>query len=164
MRMSKDIRAYAVKQDVVDYNAENLMMLQAQLINKDYVGKVMVEKVSKDSGGYAAGKYYIPGVAMQFGEHPEEAGHRILTEELEVKDRDINLVGSQSHYDEEKARWYVLFLFETNKPLSDEEMKNPCEGIDELLYLDLDEANMENSTQGLKDIREAMKIPGKTYI
>ena len=54
--MSKDIRAYAVKQDVVDYDAENLVMLQAQLINKDYVGKVMVEKVSKDAGGYAAGK------------------------------------------------------------------------------------------------------------
>ena len=50
MCMSKDVRAYAVKQDVVDYNAENLMMLQAQLINKDYVGKVMVEKVSKDAG------------------------------------------------------------------------------------------------------------------
>ena len=29
-------------------------MLQAQLINRDYVGKVMVEKVSKDAGGYAA--------------------------------------------------------------------------------------------------------------
>ena len=43
-------------------------------------------------------------------------------------------------------------------------MNNPCEGIDELLYLDLEIANSENSTQGLKDIREAMKIPGKTYI
>ena len=49
--MSKDIRAYAVKQDTVDYGAENLVMLQAQLINRDYVGKVMVEKVSKDTGG-----------------------------------------------------------------------------------------------------------------
>ena len=90
--MSKDIRAYAVKQDVVDYNAENLVMLQAQLINKDYVGKVMVEKVSKDAGGYAAGKYYIPGVALNFGEHPVEAGHRILTEELEVEDREIKYI------------------------------------------------------------------------
>ena len=49
----------------------------------------MVEKVSKDAGGYAAGKYYIPGVALKFGEHPVEAGHRILTEELEVEDREI---------------------------------------------------------------------------
>ena len=65
--MSKDIRAYAVKQDTVDYGAENLVMLQAQLINRDYVGKVMVEKVSNDTGGYAAGKYYIPGVALNFG-------------------------------------------------------------------------------------------------
>ena len=161
---NENILAYAVKQKEIDYNAKDLVLLQAQLINKNENGHIMVEKVSKDADSYAAGKYYIPGVAMQFGEHPEEAGHRILTEELEVKDRDINLIGSQSHYDEEKARWYVLFLFETNKPLSDEEMKNPCKGIDELLYLNLEEANMENSTQGLKDIREAMKIPGKTYI
>mgnify|MGYP001363193204 CR=1 FL=1 len=86
--MTEEIRAYAVKQDVVDYDAENLVMLQAQLINKDYVGRVMVEKVSKDAQSYAAGKHYIPGVAMKFGEHPVEAGHRILTEELEVEDRD----------------------------------------------------------------------------
>ena len=155
--------AYAVKQNEIDYNAKNLILLQAQLINKNENGHVMVEKVSKDADSYAAGKYYIPGVAMEFGEHPEEAGHRILTEELEIKDRDINSVGSQSHYDEEKDRWYILFLFETNEPLTEEEMKNPCEGIDELLYLDLETANSENSTQGLKDIREAMKIPGKTY-
>ena len=43
-------------------------------------------------------------------------------------------------------------------------MKNTCEDIDELVYIDLEIANSENSTQGLKDIREAMKIPGKTYI
>ena len=107
--------AYAVKQNEIDYNANNLVLLQAQLINKNENGHVMVEKVSKDADSYAAGKYYIPGVAMEFGEHPEEAGHRILTEELEVDDRDINLIGSQSHYDEEKSRWYVLFLFETNE-------------------------------------------------
>ena len=160
----ENILAYAVKQKEIDYNAEDLVLLQAQLINKNENGLVMVEKVSKDADSYAAGKYYIPGVAMHFGEHPEEAGHRILTEELEVDDRDITLIGSQSHYDEEKSRWYVLFLFETNEPLTSEEMKNPSDGIDELLYLDLEEGNTENSTQGLKDIREAMKIPGKTYI
>ena len=160
----ENILAYAVKQKEIDYNAEDLVLLQAQLINKNENGLIMVEKESKDADSYAAGKYYIPGVAMHFGEHPEEAGLRILTEELEVDDRDITLIGSQSHYDEEKSRWYVLFLFETNEPLTSEEMNNPCEGIDEFLYLDLEEGNTENSTQGLKDIREAMKIPGKTYI
>ena len=43
-------------------------------------------------------------------------------------------------------------------------MDNPCEVIDELLYLNLEDATEENSTQGLRDIREAMKVPGKTYI
>ena len=161
---NENMLAYAVKQKEIDYNATDLVLLQAQLINKDGNNCIMVEKVAKDADSYAAGKYYIPGVAMHFGEHPEEAGHRILTEELEINDREITLIGSQSHYDEEKERWYVLFLFETDEALTQEEMNNPCEGIDELLYLDLETADPENSTQGLKDIREAMKISGKTYI
>ena len=162
--MDEEIRAYAVKQDVVNYDAENLVMLQAQLVNRDYVGRVMVEKVSKDSQSYAAGKYYIPGVAMKFGEHPVEAGHRILTEELEVEDREIRYVSTQSHWNDEKKHWYVLFIFETVYPLTEEEMKNTCDGIDELVYFDLEDATIENSTQGLIDIREAMRNPGKTYI
>ena len=162
--MDEEIRAYAVKQDVVNYDAENLVMLQAQLVNRDYVGRVMVEKVSKDSQSYAAGKHYIPGVAMKFGEHPVEAGHRILTEELEVEDREIRYVSTQSHWNDEKKHWYVLFIFETVDPVTEEEMKNTCDGIDELVYFDLEDATIENSTQGLIDIREAMRNPGKTYI
>ena len=118
--MTEEVRAYAVKQDIVDYDAENLVMLQAQLINKDYVGRVMVEKVSKDAQSYAAGKHYIPGVAMKFGEHPVEAGHRILTEELEVEDREIRYVSTQSHWNDERKHWYVLFIFETVDPLTEE--------------------------------------------
>ena len=162
--MSENIKAYAVKQNTINYDEENLVMLQAQLVNKDYVGRIMVEKVSKDAGSYAAGKYYIPGVAVNFGEHPVEAGHRILTEELEVQDREIKYVSTQSHWNDERKHWYVLFIFETVEPLTEEEMKNTCEGIDELLYLDLEDATTENATQGLIDIREAMRNPSKTYI
>ena len=162
--MSENIKAYAVKQDTINYDDENLVMLQAQLINKDYVGKVMVEKVSKDAESYAAGKYYIPGVAVNFGEHPVEAGHRILTEELEVKDREIEYLSTQSHWNDERKHWYVLFIFKTVEPLTEEEMKNTCEGIDELVYIDLEDATAENATQGLIDIREAMRNPSKTYI
>jgi len=162
--MSENIKAYAVKQNTINYDEENLVMLQAQLINKDYVGKVMVEKVSKDTGGYAAGKYYIPGVAVNFGEHPVEAGHRILTEELEVQDREIKYLSTQSHWNDERKHWYVLFIFETVEPFTEDEMKNTCEGIDELLYIDLEDATTENATQGLIDIREAMRNPSKTYI
>tara|TARA_Y100001970_G_scaffold155885_1_gene190852 strand:+ start:1481 stop:1969 length:489 start_codon:yes stop_codon:yes gene_type:complete len=162
--MSENIKAYAVKQNTINYEDENLVMLQAQLINKDYVGKVMVEKVSKDADSYAAGKYYIPGVAVNFGEHPVEAGHRILTEELEVKDREIRYVSTQSHWNDERKHWYVLFIFETVEPLTEDEMKNTCDGIDELLYIDLEDATTDNATQGLIDIREAMRNPSKTYI
>ena len=157
-------KAYAIKQKEIDYNERDLLMVQAQLVNRNSEGHVLVEKVSKDAGTYSAGKYYIPGVAMKFGEHPEEAGHRVLTEELEISDREINLVGTQSHWNDEKNHWYLLYLFETVEPISQEEMDNPCEGIDELLYLNLEDATGENSTQGLRDISEAMKLPGKTYI
>ena len=161
---SENHKAYAIKQKEIDYNERDLLMVQAQLINRNSEGHTLVEKVSKDAGTYSAGKYYIPGVAMKFGEHPEEAGHRVLTEELEIADREIKLVGTQSHWNDEKNHWYLLYLFETVEPISQEEMDNPCEGIDELLYLNLEDATGENSTQGLRDIREAMKIPGKTYI
>ena len=161
---NENILAYAVKQSEINYAEKNLVLMQAQLINKNANGEILVTKIPKDADSYAAGKYWIPGIAMKFGEHPEEAGHRILTEELEIEDREIQLIGSQSHYDKEKERWYLLFFFETIKSMSEKEMNNTCEGIDELLYLDLRKANKDNSTQGLLDIREAMETPGKTYI
>jgi hypothetical protein len=43
-------------------------------------------------------------------------------------------------------------------------MANTCEGIDELLYLDLEDGTKENATQGLLDIREALRNPGQTYV
>lgn len=156
--------AYAIKQDEIDYDTADLVMMQAQMINRDAEGRVMVEKISGDYPTASAGKYFIPGVAMKFGEHPEEAGHRILTEELEVEDREIRLTGSQSHWNDEKNHWYLLFLFETVEPLSDAEMASPCEGIEKLLYLDVEDATEENATHGLLDIREAMRNPGQTYI
>ena len=58
---------------------------------------------------------------------------------------------------------YLIFLFESD-PLSSEELSNPCEGIDELLYVDFNDTNPGNSTRGLIDIKTAMATPGKTYI
>ena len=116
-------------------------MLQAQLVNRDYVGRVMVER-SKDAQSYAAGKYYIPGVAMKFGEHPVEAGHRILTEELEVEDREIRYVSTQSHWNDEKTLVCPIYL-RNCRPSTEEEMKNTCDGIDELVYFDLEDATIE---------------------
>ena len=156
--------AYAIKQNEIDYDAADLVMMQVHLLNRDNEGRVMVEKISADYSFKSAGKYYIPGVAMKFGEHPEEAGHRILTEELEIEDREIRLIGSQSHWNDEKNHWYLLFHFETAEPLTESEMANTCEGIDELLYLDLEDGTKENATQGLLDIREAMHNPGQTYV
>ena len=156
--------AYAIKQNEIDYDAADLVMMQVHLLNRDNEGRVMVEKISADYSFKSAGKYYIPGVAMKFGEHPEEAGHRILTDELEIEDREIRLIGSQSHWNAEKNHWYLLFHFETTEPLTESEMANTCEGIDELLYLDLEDGTKENATQGLLDIREAMRNPGQTYV
>ena len=153
---SENMLAYAVKQNKVDYEVSSLLIMQAQILNRDSDNKVMVEKISE------SGKYHIPGVSMKFGEHPEEAGHRVLTEELEVADRDVKLISVQSHI-AKNDMWYILFLFESN-PLTEKEMSNPCEGIDEIIYLDLETADENNSTNGLRDIREAIKNPGKNYV
>ena len=45
----ENILAYAVKQKQIDYEAKDLVLLQAQLINKDENGHIKVEKVSKDA-------------------------------------------------------------------------------------------------------------------
>ena len=50
-------KAYAVRQKEIDYKTTDLVMMQAQLINRNSEGNVMVEKVSKDAGTYSAGKY-----------------------------------------------------------------------------------------------------------
>ena len=158
---SENNLAYAIKQKEIDYDEADLLLMQAQIFNKDTSGKVMVEKISKDSH-FAAGKYHIPGVAIKFGEHPEEAGHRILTEELEVSDRNIKLITVQSHIGKNN-KWYILFIFESS-PLTKKEMSNPCEGIDEISYLDLEMMTEDNSSSGLREIRDAFKSPGKNYI
>ena len=79
----ENMLAYAVKQKKLII-MKKFGFTTSPIDKQNDDGHVMVEKVSKDANSYAAGKYYIPGVAMHFGEHPEEAGHRILTEELEV--------------------------------------------------------------------------------
>lgn len=156
----ENMLAYAVKQKEIDYESADLVIMQAQIFNRNSEGKVMVEKIASASRPGGA-RYHIPGVAMKFGEHPEEAGHRVLTEELEVADRNIKLIEVQSHI-AEKNMWYLLFLFESEL-LTEEEMAHPCEGIEELVYIDPEAADENNSTTGLRDIREAMKNPGKNF-
>ena len=69
---SENILAYSIKQKEINYDENDLLLIQAQLVNRNSDGKVMVEKVSPDNS-YYGGKYHIPGIAVRFGEHPEEA-------------------------------------------------------------------------------------------
>ena len=160
--------AYTIKQKEIDYEAADLTIMQVQILNRRSDGKIMVERIPTHAENRTPphqkqiGKYHIPGISLKFGEHPEEAAHRVLTEELEVADRDVKLIDVQSHIGD-KNHWYILFLFES-EPLTEKEMANPCEGIEEILYLDLDAANEDNSTNGLRDIREAIKRPGVNYV
>ena len=55
---NENMLAYAVKQKEIDYNATDLVLLQAQLINKDENNCIMVEKVAKDADSYAASYNY----------------------------------------------------------------------------------------------------------
>ena len=152
--------AFAIKQKEINHSVDDLMVVQSQILNRNSDGKIMVEKLP--STDHSKGGFHIPGIMAKYGEHPEDAAHRILTEELEVADRPVRFIDVQSHVGE-KNSWYLIFLFESD-PLSSEELSNPCEGIDELLYVDFNDTNPGNSTRGLIDIKTAMATPGKTYI
>ena len=158
--LSTNNLAFAIKQKEVNHSVDDLMVVQSQILNRDSNGKVMVEKLP--STDHSRGGFHIPGIMLKYGEHPEDGAHRALTEELEVADRPVRLIDVQSHAGE-KNSWYLIFLFESD-PLSSEELSNPCQGIDELLHIDLNDTDASNSTSGVLDIKNAMATPGKTYV
>lgn len=142
-------------------DAANQMMVSAFLYNENANGEVLVEKVDSEFGGPYAGQWYLPGVPLKFNEHPEEAAHRILTEELEVADREVKLLRVQSHKAEQN-RWYLMFLY-ASENLSDKELAEPCDGIGELTYKDLNSLEREGISGALWDIMEADKVGNQTY-
>ena len=137
------------------------LMVSAFLYQERGPGQVLVEMVDPEFGGPAAGQWYLPGVPLRFNEHPEEAAHRILTEELEVEDRSVRLLRVQSHKAEHN-RWYLMFLYGCD-PLTPDELENPCEGIQELAYRELTSLPEQECSQALRDILAADKVGNSTY-
>ena len=135
---------------------ENICSCRHPLTKKRSLTNSFKEKLATDIITYVSKGFNTFGKLRKvLSDHPNFGS---------VEDREIKYVATQSHWNDEKKHWYVLFIFETVDPFTEEEMKNTCEGIDELVYLDLEDATIENSTQGLIDIREAMRNPGRTYV
>ena len=143
------------------HDTQDQVIISSFLYNLNEQGHLLLERVANDFPSQAAGKWHAPGIALKFNEHPEEAAHRILTEELEVADRPLCLLRVQSHHDDGN-RWYLMFLYES-EPLTEEELANPCEGISELAYHDPNKIYMNDVTSAVWDIIEADKIGNRTY-
>lgn len=63
----------------------------------------------------SSGKWVLPASHLQFGERPEDAATRILTEEVQAKKRKMRLLQVQSHLSEdpsdpEAAHWDICFV------------------------------------------------------
>jgi len=143
------------------HDTTDQVIISSFLYNTNADGYILLERVADDFGGPAAGKWHPPGITLKFNEHPEEAAHRILTEELEVDDRPVRLLRVQSHHDEGN-RWYLIFLYESES-LTKEELANPCEGIAELAYHDLDGLDRIEVTDAVRDIVEADRVGNRTF-
>lgn len=143
------------------HDRNDQIIISSFLYNLDEHGHLLLERVADDFPGQAAGKWHLPGIALKFNEHPEEAAHRILTEELEVEDRPLCLLRVQSHHDEGN-RWYLMFLYES-EPLTEAEMAKPCDGIAEFAFHDLNELYKIEATSAVWDIMNADKVGNRTY-
>jgi len=63
----------------------------------------------------SSGKWVLPASHLQFGESPEDAATRILTEEVQAKKTKMRLLQVQSHLSEdpsdpEAAHWDICFV------------------------------------------------------
>jgi ADP-ribose pyrophosphatase YjhB (NUDIX family) len=78
-------------------------------IEKFFVGESYAPKA------VSSGKWVLPASHLQFGENPEDAATRILTEEIQAKKTKMRLLQVQSHLsqdpnDPEAAHWDICFV------------------------------------------------------
>jgi ADP-ribose pyrophosphatase YjhB (NUDIX family) len=79
-----------------------------------WVEKFLVGE-SYASKAVSSGKWVLPASHLQFGESPEDAAARILTEEVQAKKTKLRLLQVQSHLsqdpnDPEAAHWDICFV------------------------------------------------------
>jgi len=116
-------------------------------VERFYVGETFAPKYA------SSGKWLLPASHLTFGEKPEDAAKRILTEQLGLKDVKLSLVQVQSHLsgdstNPDDAHWDVCFVYE-GKVKGD--LKKP-EWFSELAFIKPNSLTVDDFTRGHGDV------------
>ena len=127
------------------------------LVGKMAKPEIWVEKFymgEKFAPTYAASnKWLLPASHLEYGEKPEDAAQRILTQQLGGTETKLTLKQAQSHLsgdsnDSDVSHWDVCFVYEGKL---DREVQRP-EWFSELRFVRPEELKSDDFTRGHGDI------------
>jgi 8-oxo-dGTP pyrophosphatase MutT (NUDIX family) len=104
--------------------------------------------------GYASsGKWTLPASHLKYGEKPDDAALRVLTEQLGIKNVKLTFGQVQSHLSEdpkdpESAHWDICFVYEGNVKGN---LTKP-EWFSELTFLNPKNTSVQDFTRGHGDV------------
>jgi len=133
------------------------------LVGKITKPEVWVQKFlmgEKFAPTYAASnKWLLPASHLKYGEKPEDAAKRILTEQVQLKNARLKLREVQSHLaedpnDPDAAHWDICFVYEGTVR---GKVKTP-EWFSELRFVKPKELSSEDFTRGHGDVLKESKI------
>jgi ADP-ribose pyrophosphatase YjhB (NUDIX family) len=101
----------------------------------------------------SSGKWLLPASHLKYGEKPDDAAKRILTEQVEANDVQLAFSHVQSHLsqdpnDPESAHWDICFIY---KGTVKGELKRP-EWFSELRFVKANEMTSDDFTRGHGDV------------
>lgn len=102
------------------------------------------------------GKWVIPGSHLLYGEHPTEAAHRVMREQLNIQEYELNFVNLLSY--ESGRHWDLCFMY---KGSVEDEIATPP-WFSNLEFLRLKEVKLEELGRNhgdLLDYRTLIKEP-----
>ena len=107
----------------------------------------------------SSGKWVLPASHLQFGESPEDAATRILTEEVQAKKTKLRLLQVQSHLshdpnDSEAAHWDICFVHGGTLKGS---LKRP-EWFSELKFINTRRLTNDDFTRGHGDVLKELGV------
>ena len=124
-------------------------------VERFFVGEAFAPKYA------SSGKWLLPASHLKYGEKPEDAAKRILTEQLGLSGVKLKFSQVQSHLsgdpnDPEGAHWDICFVYEGT--LRDKVAKP--EWFSELDYLKPTKLSADDFTRGHGDILKELGVIG----
>jgi ADP-ribose pyrophosphatase YjhB (NUDIX family) len=107
----------------------------------------------------SSGKWILPASHLKYGEHPDDAAKRVLTEQLELRGVKLALSDVQSHLsqdpnDPEAAHWDLCFIYEGKLR---GEVKRP-KWFSELAFVKAKDISVQDFTRGHGDVLKQFGI------